>query len=112
MDVNFHRIALDFLLPAIEPVFNLRLGADRSWRLHQCREDGELAARQTDRLSAYICRHGRGLQDNVPHDEPGACPSLRPPGDRTNASRQFGKIERLAEIIVGTGVEAPDAILD
>src|SRR6185437_2738048 len=104
VDVNLDRVALHFLLPAIQTLLDHAFRAQHSGPLHQGFQHGKLAARKADDLAAGDDGHMSRIEHDAVAGQEGRGASGLPPADGPQARAELVEIEWLAEIVVGAGV--------
>src|SRR5262249_750497 len=112
MDVNLHRIALDFLAPTVESLLDLRPGVDGARTLQQQLQQGELLGGQVDLAAVTYDCVGRRSELHAKVLDPRLGPPRLAAQQGTNPGCQLVQIERLDQIVVRTGIQSLNAVRD
>jgi hypothetical protein len=112
MNVHLDRVTRDFLAPRIEPLLELGARQHATCVQHEFVQQIELPRLQLDRLRPKLhgacgrietqrtdCEYRRGL-------------ASRATDQRAQACGEFVEIDGLLDLVVGAGIEAPDAVID
>jgi hypothetical protein len=106
VDVDLDRVASDLVLPAVEPLFELRARQHDAGALGQRFQQRVLAPRQGHRPPVDLHLARRRLERHGPVLEHRRRAPARAPRQRAYARAQLVEVERLHQIVVGAGVEA------
>lgn len=110
MDVDLNGVAFHILLPAIELFLQNRFGKDHAGVLHERMDDREFTARQGNDAVGPLRHHLRRIERHAQCGQRPLRTAFAPADDGPQAGGDFVQIERLAQIIVGTGIEAGNLV--
>src|ERR1700739_1558880 len=106
MDQKLDRVALDFLIPAVDLTFQFAAGHYRARPRQQRLQQGELTSRQQRRLGRTTGRARGGIEIELAVAKKGRRATALAPKHRAHARQQFANLERLYQIVVRTKIEA------
>ncbi len=95
MDVDLDGVALDGILPAVEPIFELRARQHGAGPLHQRFQHGELVCREMNRRVVPFHRVRHRIQLDAAMFDGRVAATRRPTRDGTHARRELVQVEGL-----------------
>src|SRR6202789_564760 len=112
VNVDFDGIAADLFIPAVQAVFELRPREHGARPLQQRFEHRVFMSRQGDRQAAAFARAGDRIEPQIAVLYTRTPAPRGPEHHQTHAGGDLVQIEGLDDVIVGTGVEPRDSVLD
>jgi hypothetical protein len=112
VDIDLDRVAADLLAPGVEVLFQLRARQGASGLLHQRQQQGVLPGGKLNGFAGAA----HGARGRVERD-PGCGEHRRrlaagSPQQGAQAGVEFAEVEGLHQVVVGPGIETPDAVVD
>ena len=74
-------------------------------------DERELGGRERNVAYTPPCRMAQGVDHEVAHHEPRRWVVAAPPREGAESREELAEVERFGEVVVGTGIEARDALI-
>ena len=110
--MHFHGVAGDFLIPAVEAIFQLFAREHRARLFDQGGEQGKFSLRQGQRLVVHAGFAAERIDAECAQSHFGLLSSHLAALQGVDPGDEFIQIERFDEVVVGTQVEAENAVRD